>query len=82
MPHLTHSAESYSDIIRINRDRVDGWTMLGLTAGVSAENWSAELYIDNLNDERAEVSRSFVFDRQRVSYARPRTIGLRFSYDF
>ncbi|MBJ38112.1 MAG: TonB-dependent receptor [Gammaproteobacteria bacterium] len=82
MPHLTHSAHSYSDIIRINRDRVDGWTMLGLTAGVSAENWSAELYIDNLNDERAEVSRSFVFDRQRVSYARPRTIGLRFSYDF
>ena len=81
MPHLTHSAESYSDIIRINRDRVDGWTMLGVTAGVTADNWTAEFYIDNLTDERAEISRSFVFDRQRVSYARPRTIGVRFSYD-
>ncbi|MEM7365128.1 MAG: TonB-dependent receptor plug domain-containing protein [Pseudomonadota bacterium] len=82
MPHLTHSAESYSDIITINRDRVDGWTMLGVTAGVTADNWSAEFYIDNLTDERAEISRSFVFDRPRVSYARPRTMGVRLSYDF
>ena len=82
MPHLTHSGESFSDIIVINRDRVDGWTMLGLTAGVTSDNWSAELYLDNLTDERAEVARSFGFDRQRVSYARPRTIGVRFSYDF
>ncbi len=82
MPHMTHSGESFSDIIAINRDKVDGWTMLGLTAGVTGDNWSAELYIDNLTDERAEIARSFVFDRQRVSYARPRTIGVRFSYDF
>ena len=82
MPHLTYSAESYSDIITINRDRIDSWMLLGVTAGVRASNWTAELYIDNLADEQAEISRNFVFDQQQVTYARPRTMGVRVSYDF
>ena len=75
MPHLTYSAESYSDIITINRDKIDSWMLLGVTAGVRASNWTAELYIDNLADEQAEISRNFVFDHQQVTYARPRTMG-------
>jgi outer membrane receptor protein involved in Fe transport len=82
MPHLAHSAESYSDIIRINRDRIHGWTMLGLTAGVTTDTWGAELYINNLTDERAEMSRNYINDRERVSYAAPRTMGVRMSYNF
>ncbi len=82
MPHANYSAESYSDIITINRDKIDSWLMLGITAGVSSSNWTAELFIDNLTSEEAEISRSFVFDRERVTYARPRTAGLRVSYDF
>ena len=82
MPHLTHSASAYSDIITINRDEMDNWTMLGVTAGVSADNWTAELFVDNASNERAELARSFVYDRERVTYSRPRTIGFRVSYDF
>lgn len=82
MPHMAHSAESYSDIIRINRDRIQGWTMLGLTAGVTTDSWGAELYINNLTDERAEMSRNYINDRERVSYAAPRTLGVRMSYNF
>lgn len=82
MPNVALSDKSYSDIIVINRDEVDSWVMWGLTAGVSTESWSAEFYADNLSDERAEISRSFIFDRQRVSLARPRTMGLRVSYHF
>lgn len=82
MPHVGYSADSYSDIITINRDKVDGWVMAGLTAGVRADEWMAEFFVDNLTDERAELSRSFVFDRERVSYARPRTMGFRVTYDF
>ena len=82
MPMLTLSSDSYSDIITINRDEIDSWTMLGLTAGLQGENWSAELFADNLTDERAEVARDFVFDRQRVTYARPRTIGVRATFRF
>lgn len=82
MPSLNYSSESYSDIITINRSRIDSWMMAGVTMGVSRDQWMAELYIDNLTDERAEISRNFVFDQQRVSYARPRSIGMRVSYDF
>jgi outer membrane receptor protein involved in Fe transport len=82
MPHLATSSASYSDIITINRDRIAGWTMLGLTAGVSSDDWTAEAYIDNLTDERAEMSRNFVNDVERVSYARPRTLGMRVTYNF
>ena len=82
MPHVTHSDEAYSDIITINRDRMSGWTMWGVTGGVSVEQWSAEFFIDNLTDERAELARSFIYDRQRVTYARPFTAGIRLRYDF
>ena len=82
MPHVAHSDEAYSDIITINRDRMSGWTMWGVTGGVSVEQWSAEFFIDNLTDERAELARSFIYDRQRVTYARPFTAGMRLRYDF
>ena len=82
MPMITWSADSYSDIITINRDLVEGWTMFGLTAGVASDRWAVTFYGNNLTDERAEVSRSFVFDRQNVTYAQPRTFGLRASVNF
>jgi outer membrane receptor protein involved in Fe transport len=82
MPSVTWSAESYSDIVTINRDRIDSWTMLSLTAGLSTGSWSAELYATNLTDEMAETARNFVFDRQRVTYAPPRTIGVRANFRF
>ena len=79
---MATSSKSYSDIIRMNRDEIGSWTMLGISAGVSSDTWSAELYVDNLTDERAEIARNFVFDRQRVTYARPRTVGARFIMNF
>lgn len=82
MPMISWSADSYSDIITINRDKIDGWAMLGLTAGVATDRWSVTLYASNLTDERAEVSRSFVFDTKHVTYAQPRTYGVRASVNF
>ncbi|WP_317933215.1 TonB-dependent receptor [Halioxenophilus sp. WMMB6] len=82
MPHMAYADESYSDIITINRMKIDSWLMFGITAGISTEQWSAELFIDNLTDERAELAANFVFDRERVTYARPRTGGLRLAYHF
>ena len=82
MPMISWSSDSYSDIITINRDLINGWTMLGLTAGVANDDWSVTFFASNLTDERAEVSRSFVYDRQRVTYAQPRTFGVRASVNF
>ena len=51
---------------------------LGMTNGES----TTEFYIDNVTDERAEISNTFVFDRQRVSYIRPMTMGIRYKRNF
>jgi outer membrane receptor protein involved in Fe transport len=82
MPSATWSSESFSDVIIINRDRIDSWAMASVTAGLSGDWWSAELFINNLTDERAEVARDFVFDTTRVTYAQPRTFGIRTTFNF
>jgi outer membrane receptor protein involved in Fe transport len=82
MPMVSWSSESFSDIVTINRDEIDSWAMWGLTAGISNDTWAFELYGNNLSDERAEIARNFVFDRQRVTYAPPRTIGVRATFNF
>jgi iron complex outermembrane receptor protein len=82
MPHLAYSDESFSDIITINRQTLDSWLMLGFTAGLSTTQWTAEVFVDNLTDEAAELSMNFVNDRDRVTLARPMTGGLRFTYNF
>ncbi|MFK7831363.1 MAG: TonB-dependent receptor [Congregibacter sp.] len=82
MPHLSYSDEAFSDIIAINRQVMDSWLMLGITAGVTKDSWSAEFFVDNLTDEKAELAMNFVNDRNRVTLARPLTGGLRFTYNF
>lgn len=82
MPHVSFSSESQSDVVVINNDEIDGWFLAGITFGVTADTWSGELFVDNLFDEEAELSRNYVNDRQRIAYARPLTVGVRVSFDF
>ena len=82
MPQLVHTSSSFSDIILINRDKVNGWTTLGLSAGLTGDAWSAEIFADNLTNKRNELTRFYGNDVERVTYGRPRTIGARMSYNF
>ena len=82
MGNMAYSDTSYTDIITINRLELDSWLIVGATAGVSTEEWAAELYVDNLTDESAELSGSFSYDRERITVARPLTVGVRFSLNF
>lgn len=82
MPQVVFSDDSVSDIIEINKADIDGYVTFGGTLGVTADQWSAELFVTNLTNEYAELSNNFVFDRERVTPLRPRTIGVRVGYDF
>ncbi|MEL7546451.1 MAG: TonB-dependent receptor [Pseudomonadota bacterium] len=82
MPQIVFSDDSFSDIIEINKTQLDSYITLGGTLGVTADSWSAELYASNLTNEYAELTSSFVFDRERVTPIRPRTVGLRFAYSY
>jgi len=79
---LTHSDSSYSDIMEPNKALQDSYSTVDVRLGMSNDTMTAELYIDNVTDERGEISNTFVFDRQRVSYIRPTTIGIRYKHNF
>ncbi len=76
-PQIIMSGDSISDVIEINKVELEGYTMAHFSAGVSRDNWMVEAFVDNLTDERAELSNNYVYDRERVTVARPRTWGFR-----
>ena len=82
MPQLVISDESVSDVIEINKVDLDGYVMAHFSAGLSRDSWSVEAYAQNLTDERAELSNNFVYDRERVTMARPRTLGFRVRIEY
>ena len=82
MPQVTFTEDSYSDVITINRAINEGYTKLDVRAGFSNDDLTAEVYVDNLTDERGEINNNFVFDRERVAYIRPMTIGIRVKKNF
>jgi len=79
---VTVSDDSDSDIMEPNRATQKGYTLFNVRTGVSNDDWTAEFYIDNLTNRRAEISNTFVFDRQRLGVVRPRTLGFRYKRSF
>ena len=79
---FNHSRASDSDIMEPNRATQGMYSLANIRAGVSNDNWTAEMYIDNVTDERAEISNTFVFDRQRVAVIRPLNLGFRYKVKF
>ena len=55
---------------------------LNAAFGISRESWSAELFFDNINNEDAQVMQVAGHYTPVVTVQRPRTVGLRFSYDY
>jgi len=76
------SSSSFSDLTLINRAKQDGYFLIGSAVGFKKDNWGLEAYVDNLTDERAEITNGFVYNRERISINRPRTWGMRFSLKF
>ncbi len=82
MPQITHSSGSRSDILDYSAVDLDSWTMASITFGFTADDWNVEVFADNVFDSHVVLSASGIFDNIRQTPARPRTIGLRFGYDF
>ena len=57
-------------------------TTMNASFGVGRENWNFELFLDNLTDEDAQVMQIAGHYTPVVTEQRPRTIGMRFSYDY
>ena len=60
----------------------DSYILANLSFGVTNDEWKAELFIDNVTDESANLYIDTQQFTPKVVSNRPRTIGFRFSYDF
>ena len=81
-PAIAYSGSSYSDIVLINRAKQDSYFLMNLAFGVRKDGWMVEVFGENLTDERAQLNNNLVFDRERITTNRPRTFGVRFSYEY
>ena len=82
MPSVAFSDSSYSDIISINAMEVPSWTRVNLTAGITADRWMVEAFVDNLTDEQVVTGANYVNDRERLALAPPTTAGIRVALEF
>lgn len=58
------------------------YTLVNLAFGVNKDQWHAELFVDNVFDERAILNINAADYTPSVATNRPRTIGVRFSFDY
>lgn len=68
--------------IQTARRTQESYQVLNVGVGLDREDWSAELYIRNLADERGDVFINAVNWDSRVMINRPRTIGLAYRRNF
>lgn len=74
--------EAWSSIVAANRHKQDAYSIGQLSVGIANNQWRAELFVDNISDERAQLFINDQDDIVRISTNRPRTIGLNISYDY
>ncbi|MGQ8366097.1 TonB-dependent receptor [Glaciecola sp. 1036] len=60
----------------------ESYAITNVSVGITKDSWKAELYIDNLMDESAVLYIDTQQFTPKVVTNRPRTLGVRLSYDF
>jgi iron complex outermembrane receptor protein len=79
---LQYQDDSYSSATVNNRFVQPAFTTMDASFGVAKDAWSAEFYVVNLTDENKSMySTASQFILVEVPM-RPRTMGLRFGYNF
>ncbi|MEJ8567728.1 TonB-dependent receptor [Elongatibacter sediminis] len=79
---VQYAGDSWSSIVAADRRKQDSYTTVDLSVGTWIDNWNVELYVRNLTDERADLFFNVQDDIPRITTNRPRTYGIRFSYDY
>lgn len=74
--------DSNGDVFQGGRYIQESYAIANVSVGITKDDWKAELYIDNLTDESAVLYIDTQQFTPKVVTNRPRTIGLRLSYDF
>ena len=66
---------------RAGRYEQEDYVLVNFAAGLQWESWKAEVFVNNVFDEEAMVNINASDYTPSVGVARPRTVGIRVSYD-
>jgi len=77
-----YTDDQFSSIVVANRFQQDSYNTLDGALGINADKWTFELFAENITDERAELFINALDTDLRITTNRPRTIGVRFSFDY
>jgi outer membrane receptor protein involved in Fe transport len=77
-----HADESENSIVLSQQAKIPSWDTVDATFGFGKDNYGVEFFVNNLTDERVIrfVRANGATPEQFVT--RPRTMGLRFTYDY
>ena len=73
---------SNGEVIQGGRYIQDSYILTNVAFGITNDEWKAEIFIDNLTDESAILYIDAQQYTPKIVSNRPRTVGLRLSYDF
>ena len=88
---VTYQSSSYESLKTIDRDilgQLPGFALVDLSAGLAKNNWTAEVWVKNLLDERGNVSRfaqcsaEVCGSQTYVVITAPRRIGVSLGYRY
>jgi hypothetical protein len=77
-----YTGDQYSSIVVDNRFLQNSYNTLDASFGLRKDNWSFELFGENLTDERAQLFINSLDTDLRITTNRPRTFGLKVRYDY
>ena len=72
-----YTGDSYNDLFGGFRQKQDSNDVVNATFGLQRNSWTAELYVQNLTDERGQLWFIDVNWDERVTINQPRKIGFR-----
>ena len=78
----SYASHSFSSLVAEVRERQSGYSIINASAGIRKNDWSVELFVDNMFDKRAELFINEQDDIRRITTNRPMTAGVKFSYKF
>lgn len=83
---ISYTGASWNNLEVADRQRQDAYTLVNLSTGIDKDDWSLDLYVNNLTDERAQISvyepsYPSTFDSRTVTN-RPLSVGIRFGQKF
>jgi iron complex outermembrane receptor protein len=72
----------FNSLASAARVELPSYNQLNLSASISKDDWRATLFIDNVTDSLGQVAAGSADNVYRVSPTRPRTVGVRVSFDY